>query len=219
LTAAIELEPNSASTYVYRGSNWLYKKEFERAIDDYSTAIRLAPEDSTGFRCRAMARSGQGKLDEAIADLDEAVRLSPKDAVLYLERGDAHHIKKRFKEAWEDYSTATRLAPELPQGYSARAEVVLESDNPSFHTVKESLQDAQRACELTNWQSAYEIGLLAWAHAEMNEFDNAIRWTKEALAICEPDERRKHLVDLAFYKAEKLKSKSEGKQAASKRVE
>ncbi len=46
LDRALELAPNDASCYGNRGAAWHYKKVYDKAIDDYSTAIRLEGKPS-----------------------------------------------------------------------------------------------------------------------------------------------------------------------------
>jgi tetratricopeptide (TPR) repeat protein len=51
---------------------------------------------------------------------------------------------------------------------------------------KRALADARRAAELTNWTNGIVLDTLAAAHAEVGEFDKAVTWQENALAL-EPE--------------------------------
>ena len=53
---------------------------YDKAITDYSEAIRLNPEFRRWDYNRGMCYSLKGDHDKAIADCTEAIRLDPKDA-------------------------------------------------------------------------------------------------------------------------------------------
>jgi tetratricopeptide (TPR) repeat protein len=67
-----------AIAYNNRGFVWHDKGDLDRAIADYSEAIRLDPKQANAYRNRGNALREKGDLDRAIADLNEAIRLDPK---------------------------------------------------------------------------------------------------------------------------------------------
>ena len=66
-----------------------YKKDYDKAIADLSTAIRLDPEFAGAFSNRAAAFLGKREFDKAIADCTEAIRRDPNHAMAYNNRGRA----------------------------------------------------------------------------------------------------------------------------------
>ena len=64
------------------------QKEDDKAIADWSEAIRLDPKDVAAYVERAILSSRKGQFDEAIADFDVVVRLNP----MYL---DADNSRRR----------------------------------------------------------------------------------------------------------------------------
>jgi tetratricopeptide (TPR) repeat protein len=73
---AIRLEP-SALLYQERGSVYVQQHQFQRALDDENTAIRLDPSTGLAYFFRSMAYGGLGAGDKASVDAQTAVRLDP----------------------------------------------------------------------------------------------------------------------------------------------
>jgi len=62
---------------------------FDKAIANFSEAIRLHPDDATAFNSRGNAYARKGNLYRAIADYNEAIRLKPNYALAFCNRGIA----------------------------------------------------------------------------------------------------------------------------------
>ena len=62
------------------------EKDWDRAVADYSEAIRLEPQNMSYYRARSNAWFGKGDQDKAIRDIDEAIPLKPQEVdLLYTE--------------------------------------------------------------------------------------------------------------------------------------
>ncbi len=94
--------------------------DFDRAITNYSEAIRLNPQGADAYYYRAYAYWKKGDLDRAITDLSEAIRLNPQDALAYHNRGNAYSAKGDLDRAITDLSEAIRLNPEYTLAYHNR---------------------------------------------------------------------------------------------------
>jgi tetratricopeptide (TPR) repeat protein len=62
---------------------------FDKAIANFSEAIRFHPDDASAFNSRGNAYAGKGNLYRAIADYNEAIRLKPNYALAFCNRGIA----------------------------------------------------------------------------------------------------------------------------------
>jgi tetratricopeptide (TPR) repeat protein len=62
---------------------------FDKAIANFTEAIRLHPDDASAFNSRGNAYAHKGNLYRAIADYNEAIRLKPNYALALCNRGIA----------------------------------------------------------------------------------------------------------------------------------
>ena len=62
-----------------RARGYIRKNEYDRAIDDYSEAIRIDPSDKNFFNNRGVAFTQKGDYDSAMRDYDQAIHLDPND--------------------------------------------------------------------------------------------------------------------------------------------
>ena len=100
---------------------WPTKKgEHDKAIADYTEAIRLDPKDAEAYCNRGLAYGNKGDYDKAIADYTEAIRLNPKYAEAYYNRGMTYASKGEYDKAIADYTEAIRLDPKYAEAYYSR---------------------------------------------------------------------------------------------------
>jgi tetratricopeptide (TPR) repeat protein len=64
--------------YYNRGNAWPSKGDLDKAITDYSEAIRIDPYYYWAYVNRGLAWHSKGEFTRAIADYDEAIRIDPK---------------------------------------------------------------------------------------------------------------------------------------------
>jgi len=101
-----------AFAYISRGSAWRDKGDVDRAIADYSEAIRLDPKNAAYLNERCWARAIAGReLPLAVTDCTEALRIAPNDANIIDSRGFVYLRLSRLDDAVADYDEALRRNP------------------------------------------------------------------------------------------------------------
>ncbi len=75
---AIEIEPKSGYFWL-RGDVWRKKKYFERAIEDYTSAINKDPGFAPAYTDRGACYISLGKYETALADYKKALELVPSN--------------------------------------------------------------------------------------------------------------------------------------------
>src|SRR6476620_9951305 len=78
-----------ASAYMNRGNAYDEKGDHDRAIADYTEAIRFNHRFVEAYDNRGFTYYLKGNYDRAIADYDEAIRLKPNNVFAYRNRGMA----------------------------------------------------------------------------------------------------------------------------------
>lgn len=82
-----ESPQNRADAYVYRAAQYLAQGNVERAIADYTEAIKLTPRNVVAYVSRALAEFRQGDQDKAILDYSIADKIDA-DAVARIASGN-----------------------------------------------------------------------------------------------------------------------------------
>jgi lipoprotein NlpI len=98
------LQTLSADAYFGRG-------DVEKAVADYTTAIRLAPKEADVQSLRGWAYFVRGAMDKAIGDSTAATRLDPNSAFAFRNRGRAYLYSGRPRPAADDFAAAVKAAP------------------------------------------------------------------------------------------------------------
>jgi tetratricopeptide (TPR) repeat protein len=178
---AMRLDP--PHPYYERGNAWYDKGDKDRALADFTEAIRLGPAIVLAYLGRAKVWSDRGEHDRAVADYDEAIRLEPRNALAYYGRGGEWYAKRDFARGVADFYEVIRLDPRHVGAHSGAAWLLATAPDAAVRDGKRAVEMAHRACELTDWSSAYAIQTLSIAHAAAGSFAEAVRWLEEALTF------------------------------------
>ena len=108
--AAINLKPDYAAAYYFRGTVKRSLGQYKDAIEDYGTAIDLKSDFAFAYYFRGTIRSDLGEHFIAIQDYDKAIRSMPDYAFAYLRRGIANYLLDRTWAAKKDWNIALELA-------------------------------------------------------------------------------------------------------------
>lgn len=109
-----------AQWHVQRGILWGDKGDYDRAIADHSTALKLDANVRLANYYRGRAYSHKGEFDLAIADFDAAARLRNDDPVIYHARGIELAVKGEYARARADFDKALQLEPKAAGVHFAR---------------------------------------------------------------------------------------------------
>ena len=108
VTAACSLSP--AESYYTRGWEYLEQGDYENAIESFTEAIRLDPQDRS-YNSRGIAYAGLSQYERAIQDYDVSILFDPQEAGVYRNRGEAYYYLGQHERAIQDYDEAMRIEP------------------------------------------------------------------------------------------------------------
>jgi tetratricopeptide (TPR) repeat protein len=113
-------------------------------------------------------------------------------AIAYYNRGrSVKHRGGGYGEAISDYEAAVRVDPNYALGFSDLAWLQAACPAAEFRDGAKAIENATKACELTNWKDHRYIGTLAAVYAEVGDFATAVKWQKEAIDLLTEDKRDK----------------------------
>lgn len=105
-----------SKAYYNRGNAQLVKAEYAKAVDDYTQALALKPDDADALHERCFARAVLGqKLEDALSDCNESLRLSPNDGETLGGRGFVYLRLGFYRTAILDYDAALKIKPDAAE--------------------------------------------------------------------------------------------------------
>ena len=138
------------------------------AIEHYSHAIELDPNNASAYNNRGAAYEHKGDIDHAIDDYTKAIQLNPNDAMVYSNRGGAYCEKGDIDRAIEDCNIAIELKPDYANAYSNRG--VAYSDKGD---IDHAIDDYTKAIQL-NPNDAMVYSNRGGTYREKGDIDRAI---------------------------------------------
>ena len=174
---AINLNPNYAIAYFYRGNAYGNKGELDQAIQDFTKAIDLNPNDAKAYNNRGIAYGTKDDFDLAIQDFTKAIDLDPNYAKAYFYRGIAYSDKGELDQAIQDYDKAIDLNPNDAKAYFYRGNAY--SNKGDFD---QAIQDYDKAIELDP-QLAEVYNNRGNAYSDKGDFDQATQDYDEAIDL------------------------------------
>ncbi|HJN88508.1 MAG TPA: tetratricopeptide repeat protein, partial [Dehalococcoidia bacterium] len=115
---AIQLDPQLALTYIYRGQHYNSQGEFQRALQDFDRAIRLNgdtcadPECAKPYFFRGLVYLDLGLYEQSVESLTQAIGLDSKLVEAFVQRGKAQAELGNEAQALLDQQEAERLKGE-----------------------------------------------------------------------------------------------------------
>jgi len=136
-------EQGAANLYMHRGSAYLALDELSNAIQDFTTSIKLQPNEAAGYYYRALALQRIGDYEQALGNFNKAIALNPSDAANYRDRGLLHVAMGQSDKAGEDYTRALSLNPKSSYSYKLRGKLYVSVGNH-----EQAIRDLTQAIQL-----------------------------------------------------------------------
>jgi tetratricopeptide (TPR) repeat protein/membrane protease YdiL (CAAX protease family) len=169
-------EHERSVVFMNRCGAYLDFKNFARAIEDCTEAVRIDGANAKAYSNRGAAYYQSGDPDHAIADCDQAIRLDPGLVIAFNNRGLAYARKGDSDRALADYNRAIELNPKYAAAFNNRGLLYAGKDDDR------AIADYNRAIELNpKFAPTYDVRGLAYARKK--DFDRAIVDYNRAIEI------------------------------------
>lgn len=116
--------------------------QYRQAIELYSRAIQLAPDDWRAYRYRGHRHLSLRNFPEGIADLETARDLAPENWDVAYHLGLAYFLSGRFGDAAEEYLRCID---------SASDNLVRRAQSDDFRACSQNIDDPESRVAMTEW--------------------------------------------------------------------
>jgi tetratricopeptide (TPR) repeat protein len=204
LTQAIGIDPRYKQAYYRRSFVYMIKGNYDEALADVNQAIEIAPEFTKAYYRRACIEMILGKDDLAIADLDKIIQMDPKFIQAPIRRSFAFMLKGDYAQALVALNQIIETNPNAAGTYNRLAWLLATCPEANFRDGRKAVENASKACDLTNWKLSPMLDTLAAACAESGDFVSAMKWENEAISLQQdPDKVDAQKSRLALYESYK----------------
>ncbi len=181
--SAIALDAHNLHALYERAFAHAGRKEYDGAAADFSALIAANPREVAGYIGLAKVYAETHENEKALAALDKTTPLMKGYGRAYRGRGDARRILKDYTGAAADFSQALRLQPADNTCLNSYAWLLATCPDASQRDGKRALAMAQKACEVSQWQTPANVETLAAAYAETGDFANAAKFQEWRLTL------------------------------------
>lgn len=112
-----------AEALITRGMLYDDEETYAKAIEDFTNALKLLPNDYATYVLRGNSHDANGSPQLAIADYTTAIKLAPDDAAAYYNRATVYEELGDKAKAIADYKKALEIDPEYGDAKEALEEL------------------------------------------------------------------------------------------------
>lgn len=110
-----------ATQYFDQGVEKFDAGNYQGAVDDYTKAIEINPQDETAYLTRGVAKRNLNDRQGAIADFTMAIEINPRFVLAYFNRGEDRFVLGDLRGAMTDFDNAIEIDPQFEDAYYYRA--------------------------------------------------------------------------------------------------
>jgi tetratricopeptide (TPR) repeat protein len=173
--AEVAAEPNNIERLLTLAKTQSAVWRYHDAIDTYSRALKVAPDDARLYRHRGHRYISVRRFDQAVADLKRAAQLNDRDFDIWYHLGLAHYLRGEFADALTAYE---------------KCHAVAERERDAATPDKEGRDDALIA--ISDW--------LYMTHRRLNKPADAARILEKINPESKVKENKSYFDRLLFYK-------------------
>ncbi|KAI0637715.1 putative stress-induced protein STI1 [Trametes polyzona] len=125
------------------GNKAFQAKDYDKAIELFSQALELDPNNFVLWSNRSAAKAGKRQWAAALEDAEQCIKVNPTWAKGYARKGAALHGQRRYDEAIQAYETGLKI-----------------EDSPALRKGLKEVVDAKQADERGEGAEAFSLGKL-----------------------------------------------------------
>ena len=171
---------------VNNGEEQLNKGDIAGANRTLDAVLKADPAFWPALYVRAQVFMAQGKYELAVQDCNEALRKYRGFVEAAMLRAQINEHLGKYAEASKEFDYLIAIHPRrvtLARVLKQRAWFQATCRDSSFRNGQQAVKDAKAACSIQEWKDETTIDTLAAAYAETGDFDSAVRYAQQALAV------------------------------------
>ncbi|WP_347336619.1 tetratricopeptide repeat protein [Bradyrhizobium macuxiense] len=171
-----------AIAYNNRGNAYAAGRDYDRAIRDFDSSIKLNPKYDKPLNNRGVAFLKKGEYDRAIDAFDQAIKLTPSYGEAFANRAGAYLKKSEYDRAAQDYDEAIRLEPNLEGVWNGRCwtRAILGALRAALEDCNKALQSNSSSAAAASNAATYDSRGLIYlkmgqTSAAVEDYSSALR--------------------------------------------
>ncbi|MCM2372952.1 tetratricopeptide repeat protein [Aporhodopirellula aestuarii] len=185
----LHLDDGCADYWAHRGASHFCLSEYDAAINDLTTALRLSKRHQLALSYRGFALMAKLAPEKAFQDLNQVhCHLTDHYFTAYC-RGRVHEQLGQWQLAIDDYLLAYDLNSSVTEAGTALALLQAGCPDAAFRDADKAIENATKMCVRSRWQDWRAVSVLATGYAEAGNFETAIKYAKQALDLAPEEEK------------------------------
>ncbi len=156
----------SSKQYMKAGDEFLRKMSFDDAIEQFTKAIELDPDDDKAYIQRALAYIQLNDFEKASLDFDRALVFNEKDGGLYYLSGNSYYLLGNNEISLDRLSKAISYKNNFQEAFKVRSLVLME-----LRRYQEALDDCRKSLKIK--EDAKGFYNLAMVYEKLEMFPEA----------------------------------------------
>ena len=189
------------AAYAKQGREYLGRKNYRKAIEEYENATQLDPTDATNYYNLGLAARQSRKYRQAENAFTTAVELNPKYAKAHRQLGDLYRITKKNSRAIRSYNRAINSDPNCKDKKNInayRSLALVYNRTKQFSKAVATLRKAV-AVAPTRRDKVRIYTALGYSHARRKNFKIAVSAYQQALALYSRDSEAQYRAAEAYF--------------------
>lgn len=177
----LKIKPNAVADHVDRGFCLLKLKRYDEAIAGFGRALELDKKNVLALSNRSVCYLMTERYALAKNDIDAALRIDPGHRFALLNYGEVEYVNGHYAAARGVWLRLIRARPRLLAGHVRYVLLLAACPDPAFRDGAAALKHVREFADKVGWTSPVALRVLAAAHAEAGNFQEAVRLQKKAV--------------------------------------
>ena len=189
------------AAYAKQGRDYLLRKNYRKAIEEYENATQLDPTDATNYYNLGLAAKQARKYKQAENAFTTAVELNSTYARAHRQLGDLYRVTKRNSRAIRSYSRAIDSDPNCKDRKNINAYrnlAVVFNRTKQYSRAVSTLRKAV-AVAPTSRDKVRIYAALGHSHALGKNYKSAVSAYQQALALNSRDSEAQYRAAVAYF--------------------